>query len=367
MPDARLFSASRIRFAAIVVLVAAFILNLTAATNQWGYPVAPYVAGSYTGRSFFYDANHLGEDEAEPEKTPVSAIGPGVIKYYGASTGYGELVVAIEHDLGTEYTFFNAYGQAVTTRYILSIYGHLRTSAERDGVGTGLKLGDAVTVGTIVGYVNDDAHNDDGAEHVHLGVRLSDAATAKVRDAQFWLRGYNTDRGTDCGARCAADFTAASVAIQLLRRETAPQLQVTPAVGPQGTTFDFSGRSFSRLARVDVFENKPSSIEWLQSEQVANEAGTLSWRVATTCSDKAGTYSVVARDPLTWLKGDLNGDGIVNSVDYSLLNLRWFKSDPFADLNGDSFVNSIDWSIMNAHWLENNPGAATAFVLTKGC
>jgi hypothetical protein len=44
--------------------------------------------------------------------------------------------------------------------------------------------------------------------------------------------------------------------------------------------------------------------------------------------------------------GDLNGDGLVNSIDFSILKSRLFTNDPDADLNGDGVVNSIDFSIM---------------------
>jgi hypothetical protein len=49
--------------------------------------------------------------------------------------------------------------------------------------------------------------------------------------------------------------------------------------------------------------------------------------------------------------GDLNQDNIINSLDYSLLNSKWFTSDVSTDLNKDGIVNSIDFSYMNLHWL----------------
>lgn len=52
------------------------------------------------------------------------------------------------------------------------------------------------------------------------------------------------------------------------------------------------------------------------------------------------------------LKGDLNNDKIVNSLDWSLMNSKWFTSDSTADLNSDSIVNSLDFSIMNSNWLK---------------
>jgi serine protease len=159
---------------------------------------------------------HLGEDEAAGEGTPVRAIGPGTIRDYQGAAGYGELVVVVQHDLGATRTFINGNGNTVSARYLLSIYGHLRTSQVRGGTGTGLGIGSPVTEATVIGYVNDGAHNGDGTEHLHLGIRLSDEATARARDQGYWRRGYNTDMGTPCGGDCDADFAAFSQVIQQL-------------------------------------------------------------------------------------------------------------------------------------------------------
>jgi len=53
--------------------------------------------------------------------------------------------------------------------------------------------------------------------------------------------------------------------------------------------------------------------------------------------------------------GDINGDGIVNSLDWSIMNSKWLTNDANADLNRDGIVNSIDWSIMNSNWLKTAP------------
>ena len=57
--------------------------------------------------------------------------------------------------------------------------------------------------------------------------------------------------------------------------------------------------------------------------------------------------------PSGTLKGDLNNDRIVNSLDWSIMNSRWFSSDSTADLNSDGIVNSLDFSIMNGNWLKS--------------
>jgi len=48
--------------------------------------------------------------------------------------------------------------------------------------------------------------------------------------------------------------------------------------------------------------------------------------------------------------GDLNQDGTVNNLDWSIMAGVWFTNDPVADLNKDGLVNSIDFSLMNQNW-----------------
>ena len=49
-------------------------------------------------------------------------------------------------------------------------------------------------------------------------------------------------------------------------------------------------------------------------------------------------------------RADLNRDGKVNLVDFSILLFNWKGSDPVADINQDGIVNLIDFSIMLANW-----------------
>jgi hypothetical protein len=186
--------------------------------DAWAFPVYPYTPGSYGGRGFYYDKNHLGEDIRLPEGAPVHAIGPGKIVYYGPAPSYGELVAAVEHELGAPCEFVAATGTSVRTDKILSIYGHIRTCDLRsNGSCTGLTVGSDVTKDSIIGYVNDHNddpnldHNGDGKEHLHLGIRLSSAEQARKTDGGKWLRGYVI------GSSAAKEFAAASVVIPVLR------------------------------------------------------------------------------------------------------------------------------------------------------
>ena len=48
--------------------------------------------------------------------------------------------------------------------------------------------------------------------------------------------------------------------------------------------------------------------------------------------------------------GDLNGDGVVNELDWSLLHGHWYSSFEDGDFNSDEVINSLDWSLMNRNW-----------------
>ena len=54
--------------------------------------------------------------------------------------------------------------------------------------------------------------------------------------------------------------------------------------------------------------------------------------------------------PTPTLQADLNNDGAVNAMDWSIMNTRWNTSDTTADINNDGIVNTIDWSVMNREW-----------------
>ena len=132
--------------------------------------------------------------------------------WYSSATGYGELVAVVAHDLGSPgYNFTNAYGEVIRTSKVLSIYGHIRKSQQRGGTPLNWRVGSEVNKGDILGYINDGAHNGDGGEHLHMGIKLSDAATAQQRDPGYWFRGY--EQATEFGV----DFTSALEVISLLK------------------------------------------------------------------------------------------------------------------------------------------------------
>lgn len=64
------------------------------------------------------------------------------------------------------------------------------------------------------------------------------------------------------------------------------------------------------------------------------------------------TYIGIGQNPSVNFaeRSDLNKDGKVNLVDFSILLFHWKSADPIADINQDGVVNLTDFSIMLANW-----------------
>jgi len=85
------------------------------------------------------------------------------------------------------------------TKYITSIYGHIRSRSTRDGTGTNLiwKNGDTIKKGDVIGYINDNIGpqgqvNGDREEHLHMGIRLT-RNTGSWAWFGYWKKGANGD------------------------------------------------------------------------------------------------------------------------------------------------------------------------------
>ena len=62
--------------------------------------------------------------------------------------------------------------------------------------------------------------------------------------------------------------------------------------------------------------------------------------------------SVIAASPF---ETDVTKDGINNADDWRYLESRWFSNDSVADINGDGVVNSIDFGLLNRNWNKTAP------------
>jgi len=58
-----------------------------------------------------------------------------------------------------------------------------------------------------------------------------------------------------------------------------------------------------------------------------------------------------------WLRADINGDGVVNFVDFAILASNWLLSDSSVDADiapagGDGIIDALDLKEITSHWLE---------------
>jgi hypothetical protein len=63
------------------------------------------------------------------------------------------------------------------------------------------------------------------------------------------------------------------------------------------------------------------------------------------------TLSWQAEPQTQAIRGDINLDHVVNTLDWSLMNSAWFTSNSNSDLNSDGSVNSLDFAILSSNWL----------------
>lgn len=229
--------------------------------EEFTTPVAAalFAPGSYRGRDFLDPASHLGTDIVLAEGTEITSVASGRIAYYGPATGYGELLAAVEYDLGREMEFTSGDGETVRTQHILVIYGHLRAARYRLGSPLRFVPGDCVAAGQTIGYVNDDEHNGDGAEHLHFGVRLMSATEARAADGRYAFRGYDSE------GRFRGDFTDPSEVVVAAALGEAPvdPLDLGPRWHPNGALIQMDGSPDiyliteggvkQRIANEDVF------------------------------------------------------------------------------------------------------------------
>jgi cysteine-rich repeat protein len=148
-----------------------------------------------------------------------------------------------------------------------------------------------------------------------------------------------------------------------------PTLAVTPEKVAPGGSVSFAGSAVPAAtvrAYVDNSDKPDETVaagngEW----RIAYDTTPLSAEVFHTVkahyldpgnSDQKSGYSnsssfyVGVRDVNTSMTADLNGDGLVNLTDFSILLFNWNTAGPVGDLNADSTVSLPDFSIMLFYW-----------------
>ena len=168
-------------------------------TSGFGPPMAvsDFESGLYyNNRSFLASSGssgaHLGIDIDAAEGTPVRAGVSGQLIRHRSSDGYG-FVAVVAAFMKPSTVWENGNDDETWTVSYLTIYGHIRgTTGLSSGDSTGLSEGDCVSPDTTLGWVQNDAYNGDGAEHLHYGIRLQSASEAQG-SSTYWYAGYESD------------------------------------------------------------------------------------------------------------------------------------------------------------------------------
>ena len=153
-----------------------------------------------------------------------------------------------------------------------------------------------------------------------------------------------------------------------------PTIKAATTTVPIGGSLLLFGYGIA-LSQVQAIMNKQGDVlnsKIITATTTAN--GNGSWKmVISTEGLKKGTYEVKAQSLITSKdqstfsptlyigvgenpspnfknRADLNKDGKVNLVDFSILLFNWKTSDTVADINQDGTVSLIDFSIMLANW-----------------
>lgn len=129
---------------------------LARGTFQFGSPFGPRPGGF-----------HAGQDFPAPDGTPFYAVADGTVLYMGRASGYGQWIV-LDHPA--------AVGGGT------SEYGHMWNAAA-----TGLRVGDRVKGGQLLGFVGNNGES--SGPHLHLSVMPYDYNPAAKVDPMAWLTG----------------------------------------------------------------------------------------------------------------------------------------------------------------------------------
>ena len=126
--------------------------------------------------------------------------------------------------------------------------------------------------------------------------------------------------------------------------------------GGAATTVDLYHSS--RLEQVVLFDTGVLSAQThtititdTGTKNAASNGITLSLDAAAYVPGGTATTPTPTPTPVATRKnGDVNGDGVINVVDLSLLLAEWGKSNANADFNHDGTINVVDLSMLLAQW-----------------
>jgi hypothetical protein len=167
------------------------------------------------------------------------------------------------------------------------------------------------------------------------------AITATVLD-----RSGNISPVTSLGSFTIANEALATVELQgFLGASRNVTFVATDLAGAVLSTWTKSVTNFAAGVGSIFLENVPAGTTSIS----AKTAWTLrSKKSATFSPEGVGAISLTGADQLPG--GDLNGDNVINTIDYGVLRYYWTSPDPTADITGNGVVTLPDYAVMSSNF-----------------
>ena len=119
----------------------------------------------------------------------------------------------------------------------------------------------------------------------------------------------------------------------------------------------FTPGTTTEVAKVSARPANTTGALVFQTNDMLMQAGIYDVRISSDyylgrkfASVSIGGGAVIATPAL--LAGDLNKDGVINSLDWSIMDTQWTKTSSNADINKDGKVNATDWGYLRKNWLQ---------------
>lgn len=149
-----------------------------------------------------------------------------------------------------------------------------------------------------------------------------------------------------------------------------PTISLTPTQVEKGDAVDIFGQSFPE-SQINIFITSPKEIvkettttadgKWalkldtdpLEEREHSAKAKALYGDGEQSPFSQTLTFLVLPKGALVCQGADLNFDGKINIIDFSILLYFWERTSPInpcADINFDGIVNIVDFSIMMYQW-----------------
>lgn len=186
----------------------------------------------------------------------------------------------------------------------------------------------------------------------------------------YHYRVVSKDLGANTGMSQIQTFTTTG-GVQPIEPNPVPVPAVNPpiVVVQRKLTIDLDGTTQKAVNGTLSFINLSTKVVASSTQFTTNSSGEYTFTVPANLPSSVGIRVVIPgylprmitnADLLSaslitiivpqFLAGDFNGDGVINSLDHSIINRKWNQASAAHDINRDGVINSLDYIILSRNW-----------------